>query len=291
MPDLPSFDTDEAISATLDGEFDHFAAELGLDALDLRAHLTARPDYGDRLAAMESARSAVRVPVDEIDDVTRARLLRGAAATVTADPPVDAAVDFAAARRRNGGRMLRVLSAAAAVVLVLGIGTVLLANRDPDGNQRSAKSAADHAAAGNVRSGDLGDLGPLSSAKLDSLIGGPAVRDRQRSAAGNEASSPDSADASLEPKKGLARGGAEPNPTSGPTARRGAAEARVPPATTEQIAACQTEYAEVGEVRFSGTGEYEGRTAIVLGVETGGQNVVFVVAANDCANVLYSVSR
>lgn len=270
MPDLPDFDTDEAISAALDNELDGFAAELGLEASELHARMTARPEYRDRLTAMESAHAAVRTPVDAVDDVTRARLLRAAS--------VDSAADAETIRRARASRMLRALGAAAAVVLVVGGGIVLLTRAGTDGNGGGAKSAATAGRTGTVRSGDLGDLGALDSGKLDSLIGGPSARSRKESA--DPKSPTNAADTADRGHLTTSAGGTAPAALQG-----------VPPATPEQIAVCRAEYAKVATVRFSGTGEYAGRTAVVLGVESGGRTIVFVVAANDCANVLVSVSR
>ena len=81
MPDHPAFNLDEAISADLDDELTAFAAELSLDLATLRALMAERLEYADRLAALEAARRLLRAPVDSLDDVSRARLLRAAAIT------------------------------------------------------------------------------------------------------------------------------------------------------------------------------------------------------------------
>ena len=106
MPEHPDFDTDTAISADLDGELDAFAAELNLDASELRALLTARPDYGDRREALELARGALRAPVEPLDELTRARLL-GRAHTAAAADSSGSAVSAIHARDRGWGARSR----------------------------------------------------------------------------------------------------------------------------------------------------------------------------------------
>ncbi len=57
------------------------------------------------------------------------------------------------------------------------------------------------------------------------------------------------------------------------------------------VESCATTYADEGAIRFRGSGTYEGRPAVVLGIDTAGRTIVFVVAAADCRQVLYSASR
>jgi len=62
-------------------------------------------------------------------------------------------------------------------------------------------------------------------------------------------------------------------------------------ASPRAIDDCAKQYAAEGSIRFRGLGTYQGRPAIVLGIDTHGRTIVFVVAADDCARVLYSASR
>ena len=272
MPDHPDFNLDDATSADLDGELAPYAAELGIDLPTLRAQMTERPDYADRLAALEPARQALRAPVEPLDDVTRARLLRGV--STQANQPGGRATS---ARPSGRDRALRILAAAAVVVLVVGGGVALLGR---DGSSKRDQSKASTSGGAEVRSGQLGNLGPLDPKKLDALIGGSAaLATRSRDAASGTTSVP--------PVEFSAANG-DSQGTVGPSQPKVAAAASV---TLAQVDACRAEYVKVGTVRFSGTGDYQGRPAVVLGVESGGRTIVFVVAATDCSEVLVSVSR
>jgi hypothetical protein len=267
MHEPPDFDTDTAISADLDGEFDEFAAELNLDASELRALLTARPDYGDRRDALELARSSLRAPVEPLDELARARLLAGAGVAGSNPPTIGA-------RDRGWGARLAV--AAAVAVFLLG-GAVLLINRG--GSEDNAKSAS--TASGSVRSGKLGDIGAIDQAKLDRLIGGPPsaptpAADRSTAAASGD---------TTRQRQSAARSGVPDSAVAGFDAQSGAK------ATAEQLRTCENEYATNGPLRFSATGAYSGRAAVVLGIANGERTIVFVVAADDCPTVLFSVSR
>ena len=274
MPDHPPFDLDEAISADLDDELAAFAAELGVDSATLRVQMTERPEYADRLAALETAHGSLRRPVDPLDDVSRARLLRAAAITeprtnATAGTPV------------RGERAWRILGAAAGVVIVVAGGIALTRG---GGSSSGEKSGATAGRTAKVRSGELGNLGPLDPSKLDSLIGGDQGAPAPSGSTG-AASKPTSPEAD---KPSTARSTDSQSLAADRTAAAAAAAASVTP---EQVGACRSEYAKVGTVRFSGTGDYQGRPAVVLGIETGGRTIVFVVAATDCSQVLVSVSR
>ena len=269
MPDDPNFDPtfdlDEAISAELDGELAPFATELGVDPAALRALMVQRPEYADRLVAVETARRSLRAPVESLDDVSRARLLRAAVIT---EPGTNATAGSPVRRERTW----RLLGAAAAVALVVVGGVALLRG---GGSSNRAKSAATAGNTAKVRSGELGNLGPLDQRTLDSLIGGDTRADSTPTAPKESSTLSGGTDAQ--------RSAAAEQPTA-------AADAAAS-VTSEQVAACRTEYSKVGNVRFSGTGEYQGRPAVVLGIETGGRTIVFVVAATDCSEVLVSVSR
>ena len=276
MPDNPSFDLDEAISAELDNELTPYAAELGVDPATLRALMVERRGYADRLAAIETARRSLKAPVESLDDVSRARLLRAAVITepgtnATAGTPV------------RSERAWRILGAAAAVVIVVAGGIALTRG---GGSSSSAKSSATSGGHARVRSGELGNLGPLDPGKLDVLIGGDPGAPTTPGGTG-AASKPTS------PKEG-----GFASSSGNPSQRSLAADQANPDADTaaasvtpEQVGACRSEYAKVGTVRFSATGDYQGRPAVVLGIETGGRTIVFVVAATDCSEVLVSVSR
>ena len=272
MPEHPDFSLDDAISAELDGELAPFAAELGIDVPTLRAQMTDQPGYADRLAALDAARQALRAPVPPLDDVTRARLLR--AIPDEADQP-RARANSAVPLGRD--RVLRILAAAAAVVVLVG-GGVALVGRGGSSSDQQSKAAT--GAGARVRSGQLGDLGSLDSNKLDALIGGGT--DETARSGGDP-----SGTASVPPERSPEVSG-DSQRAFGSSQPKAAADASV---TLAQVDACRAEYAKIGTVRFSGTGDYQGRPAVVLGLETGGRTIVFVVGATDCSEVLVSVSR
>ena len=273
MPEHPDFNLDDAISADLDGELAPYAAELSLDLPTLRAQMTARPDYPDRLAAMETARQSLHATVEPLDDVTRARLLRGV--STQANQPSGRATSTVPLGR---ARMVRILAAAAVVVLVVGGGVALL-GRDGSSSNQQSKASTNRVA--EVRSGQLGNLGPLDPKKLDALIGGGS------DAATKSGDSARQTTTSVPPGEFSAASGG-PRQTSASSQAKAAADLS---ATLAQVDACRAEYIKLGTVRFSGTGDYQGRPAVVLGVESGGRTIVFAVAATDCSEVLVSVSR
>ena len=275
MPEHPDFDTDTAISADLDGALDEFAAELNLDASELRALMTARPEYADRRNALELARGSLRAPVEPLDELTRARLLTGAGTAAVRD--VAQSKPTSGARDRRWGARLAV---AAAIAVVLLGGGVLLVNRG--GSEENAKSAS--TASGSVRSGKLGDIGAIDESKLDKLIGGQPAS--PAAAAGRStASTPTSGVGPSEQALSSAGTAVPDSAVAGFDARSGAR------ATAEQLEKCEKEYATNGPLRFSATGAYLGRAAVVLGIANGERTIVFVLAADDCPTVLFSVSR
>ncbi len=286
-PDEPvQLDLDTAISAELDGELAAYAAELGLDRSSLLAQITAHPGYTDRRATLVRVRDQLRVPVVDLDDVTRRRILARASADGIAVGAHrrDAIHSRTRSAAAKCGWSTRLAAAAAVLVVVFG-GGVLLATRASD-NTRSSSAKSAGGTIGPVREGDLGDIGDLSNpSTLDELIGAPG--DRFRARAKNDAAE-NSADLS-------ARSTADAGQDTAPSASSSDLSKLQPDtaagATPEQVQACAKRYADQGTVRFTGSGVYQGQPAAVLGVVVGNSTIVFVVAAADCDTVLYSVSR
>ncbi|MBM3673364.1 MAG: hypothetical protein FJW88_00165 [Actinobacteria bacterium] len=173
--DDPPFgdDTDEAVSAWLDGELAAFAAERSLteaEATDLLVDWPPGPAARDALAR---ARDALATPVP-LDDLGRRRLVHTALGT-----PV------AASETGTGHRFRRALAVAAAAVVVLGLGAFLVAQDGEDSTSFTATEATD-------ARGDLGDVGDVTDpARIRDLLGDESSR---------VASSEAAADA---PEKGL----------------------------------------------------------------------------------------
>lgn len=253
MPDPDELDLDGAISADLDGDLDAWCADTGVGAATVRARLFT-PEALARRADLEAARAALAAPVPALDDPTRRRLVQGA----LSDPAVD--VMIPQHPRRSGTsdhprRVWAVLGGVAAAVLLV-VGVVALVNRGGDGDG-GAKSATASAPTGN-----LGDVGNLDQKRVDDLVRG-----------GGAPTASDSA------TSGTAAPGAEGftrNPESVPAAR---------------VGECADRFASEGTVRFRASGDFQGRPAVIVGVDTATRTIVFVVAADDCTRVLYSASR
>ena len=128
-----------------------------------------------------------------------------------------------------------------------------------------------------MRSGNLGDLGDVSNPqRLDALIGGPKALAPSAPGAPNVDYSAEADRAADHAVAGSALPGLSSSKGAVPSAR---------------LEACTARYAAQGNLRFSATGTYAGRPAVVLGIESGRRTIVFVVAADDCGTVLFSVSR
>ena len=136
MPKFPDFDTDDAISAELDGEFDAYAIELGVDPGSLRAQMTARPEYSGHAAALAAAQGAMATPVIPLDDVSRARLLSAATQGGTSSD------SLTPSRSRGQAWNARLAVAAAILVVVLGGGVLLITGGGDDGSAKSASTSA-----------------------------------------------------------------------------------------------------------------------------------------------------
>ena len=254
---VPEFDLDTAISADLDGELDAYATDLGVPIGDVRAAI-ATPRGATRRAELAEVRDALARPHDDTgpDDVTRRRLLAGAGVGPSA-----------ARRARDHGFALRAGAAAAVTLVVVGSLYAIFRDRGGSGD-RGAKSASGGSRAATAVTGDVGDLGPLDAAEISRLLRGDSTPERSAEA---DSSAP-------------AANGAFDS-AAGSTAR---SAAKVAPRAVD---ACATQFATAGTVRFRGSGAYGGRPAVVLGVDTAARTIVFVVAADDCTQVLYSASR
>jgi hypothetical protein len=258
MSPLPPFgdDTDEALSALLDGELAAFATERDLTEAEARAQLEGWPGSETRLAELERARAALHAPVPELDDVTRRRLVH--AATSATAPR---ATSTPTRTQRSWATIVAV--AAAGLLVVVGLGVAISSSSSGRGGNNRSSSAGGTSAAGAPLRGDVGDLGDITSpAALRALL------DRRASAESDAADSTTTAPA--------------PAPeASGPTD----SSKLVDPAT------CAQTLAGTGTVTFTGTGTYRGAPVTIFGITTGGRTIVFVVSSTDCTQVLTSISR
>jgi hypothetical protein len=249
----PDFDLDTAVSASLDDELDGYAAELGVEPDELRTALTT-PDAMARRAELAAVRRTLaEEPEPSLDDVTRRRLLASAGVGGSREQP-----------RRDRSRLLQAGVAAAVTLVVLG--AIYAITRDTGGSGGSAaKSSASGGATAAAVTGDVGELGTVDPRVVAKLLHG-----ERPSTEGTGGSS-----------------FAQDAPAQS-TARNQAGTAKT---NAQQVDACATQYATEGTIRFRGSGSYGVRPAVVLGIDAGKRTIVFVVAADDCAQVLYSASR
>ncbi len=251
-------DTDEALNALLDGELGAFAQARGLVEVDVRARLEHWPEYQARLAALEQVRAAVREPVPPLDDLDRKRLVSKALA---------AKDGTGATSKRTGRPWLRISAAAAAALVVLaGIGA-MLTSLGTGGDSKSASSGS--AATAGAPRGDVGNLGDVSDpATIRTLLDpGSASTSSRPSAPGLD-----------HLRQQYSTGGTSD-----------AAIAAGPDVPTPR--ACAALVAGSRPVRFFGTGTYQGRAVTIVGIDSGGRTIAFVVPRDDCTSVLTAVSR
>jgi hypothetical protein len=249
----PEFDLDTALSASLDGELEAYAVELGVEPDELRRALAA-PEAAARRSELAAVRRALaEEPEPSLDDVTRRRLLAGAGVGTASPAPA----------RRDRSRWLQA-GIAAAVTLVL-LGAIYAITRDTGGSDgSSAKSSASGGATEAAVTGDVGDLGVVDPRVVAKLLHGE--RPSTTTSGGSFAQEA--------PAQSITRD-----------------QAGTPAVSPQAVDACATRYATDGTIRFRGSGSFGGRPAVVLGIDAGKRTIVFVVAAADCAQVLYSASR
>lgn len=174
--DAPGVDAlvDEAVSAELDGDFDAFAADLGVESDALAGAVRDMADYHKRRAALSSARDALRSQALEepsLDEVARRRLVRTALDSSHEDEAGPATDED----RRPVLMRVGTAAVAAALLVVVAIGAVLLSQRS-DGDQTASDTLSDGAAEESAAAdaGEIEDLGEINAS--DSL--GAVVGDR-----------------------------------------------------------------------------------------------------------------
>jgi len=269
LPSHPDFDLDVALSADLDGELDAYAADLGADPAELRAALD-EPAAVARRSELDAVRRAVGDPAsgsDALDDVTRRRLLAGAGVGARSDRARPA---------RDRSWILRAGAAAAVTLVVLGAVYAVTRSSGDSGAKSSESSGAGGGRATAVAvSGDLGDLGTVNAAGIGRLLRGQVPAKRP---AGTPGAPED-------------RAFSESGGTSANASAPGASTTTVAAVAATAVDACAHQYATEGTIRFRASGAYQGRPAVVLGIDTDRRTIVFVVAAANCAQVLFSASR
>jgi hypothetical protein len=254
MPEPIDLDLDGALSADLDGDLPAWCEAGDHDLAAVQSRLAA-PDAAARRAELTVVRDALATPVAPPDELGRRRLLGAALADADPDTTIPDRSPGTGAEGRSRRFWAVLAGVAAAVLLVVAI--VAAVNGGSDGTAKSSGSAT-----ADAPTGDLGNVGALDQKGVDRLIHGGAASTPSPSSSASEASP--SAD------------GFTPAPDA------------VPAAT---VKACAERYAAQGTVRFQASGDFQGRPAVILGVDTDTRTIVFVVAADDCGTVLYSASR
>lgn len=264
-PDAPfGAETDEALSALLDGELGAFAADHGVTEQVARDRLESWPGVAERRAALEQARAVVGSSTPPLDDLTRRRLVR----TASNELPGSAAAT--PRPTRSWARIVAV--AAVGLVVVAGIGFAVSSIDGDDASMTSGDSAATSA---GPRRGDVGDLGDVTSP--EALRG---LLDRREAAARGEG------DAAEQSGGGAEAPQSDTSDVSPSTEGGGFDSARgVSPKE------CAKQVAGRRKVAFTGTGTYQGTPVTVVGITERGRTIVLVVPSADCTNVLASVSR
>ena len=255
-------DTDEAVSALLDGELDAFAREHGTTEADALEQLTTWPAFDARRHELEAARAAVTTPLPPLDDVTRKRLVRNA---VEAGPSAPA---DAPARRAAPWRVIGAV--AASVIILVGIGLAVATSGD-DGT--TSQDSASSGSASSALRGEVGDLGDVTSPDaLRALLDGGRDRAETSSGAGGTPA-PSVAESAPPAADSLAR----------------EFDASLAPAIEPR--ACAEQLAGDRDVAFVGTGTFRGSPVTIVGLRERGRTIAFVVPSNDCTDVLASISR
>jgi hypothetical protein len=158
-------DTDEAVSAFLDGELADFAIERALSEHQARRRLEAWPGFAARVEELGGHRDALRA-VPELDELTRRRLVRDG---------LDESV-LPAPRHAPPRRPWAIAGAvAAAAALVVGIGVAVRSGDTGSGGGDVAGRAAESGALAPPR-GDLGFVGDVTDpARLRDLLDEPTA--------------------------------------------------------------------------------------------------------------------
>ena len=273
MSDHPPFGeaTDEAVSASIDGELDAFAAEHGVTVDELTRRLSEWRGFEARRRELGDARAAVATELPPLEPLVRRQLVHKAKAL--GRPAASARTG----RQRPLWRLLVVVAAAVAVVIAAG---VRLAQLGGGSGGSSASKTASGTAGPKVESGAfVGEVGDVSQPNalrtlLTSRLAGLPTH----------ASDPASQSASGQTAPGPAPSGR--SAPGGTTAATGAREAalRCAPVVDPAVSGASPD-----PVVLLATATFRGRQGVVVGVRRGARSIVFVADRATC-NVLTSQS-
>jgi hypothetical protein len=275
MSDHPPFGeaTDDAVSASIDGELDAFAAEHGMTVDELTRRLSEWRGFEARRRELGDARAAVATELPPLEPLVRRQLVHKAKAL--GRPAASARTG----RQRPVWRPLVVVAAAVAVVIAAGVG---LAQLGGGGSGSSASKTASGTAGPKVESGAfVGEVGDVSQPNalrtlLTSRLAGLPTH----------ASDPTSQSASGQIARAPAPSGRSAPGGTSTTAATGGREAalRCAPVVDPAVSGASPD-----PVVLLATATFHGRQAVVVGVRRGARSIVFVADRATC-NVLTSQS-
>jgi len=269
-PDPFGTATDEAVSASIDGELAGFAAERRMSVDEVEQRLHAWSGFETRRDELEQAREAVATDLLPLTPVAQRRLVEKAAAAASRMPDARRERRGSPSRRRLPWRPMA--AAAAVLALVVGIGFAVAGS---GGGGGSASSKSSSLAAPKVQPGAfVGEVGDVSDAGTLRML----LTTREAGLPTHAADAQSPAEMSRTQSKSAPAAGqaststSEPAPGARESAMRCAAAVDPPraghPADTVVLLA---------------TARFQGRDAVVIGVRREARSIVFVADRATCA--------
>ena len=184
-------------------------------------------------------------------------------------------------RSVRGWSWLRISAAAAAALIVLaGLGAMLTSLGTGDGSDSAKSSSAGSAAAAEAAAAATWATSVTSAIPRPSATSSTRPRSRRPPRTTGGARAAGSSTRGSATTGGIGRG---LDPVRCRLPRR--FDAPIDPR------ACAGRLAGTRPVRFFATGTYQGQPVTIVGIESGGRTIAFVVSSNDCTNVLTAISR
>jgi hypothetical protein len=213
----------------------------------------------------------VAAPVPPLDHLARRRLVQSAPA-----PRAEPRATPVSTRR---GTWLTAAAAVVALLVVVAVGAMVLSNDDSPSETADTGAGGSASVAERAPTGNIGEVGDVTDPDaLRALLQG---RDEEKAAQDSDA------DANSAPPAAAGSG-----TDDAPEATGGALDAARQSANFRaSVDTCAAQLAGSRPVRFVGTGTFEGRAVAVVGLDSGGRTIAFVVPLDACTTVLASVSR
>ncbi len=260
MTDLPPFgdETDEAVSASIDGELEDFATAHGLTTDEVSRRLAAWPGFEARRRELGGARGAVATQLPRLGAPTRRQLVHEALLAGGSRPGAE--------RRRRRARVWRQIAAVAAGILVVvaaGFGLSRLGGGSASSSSKSSKSssaAAPHKVEQAAYVGDVGDVSDPTA--LRTVL---TTRLAQLPAHAPEASTGSSASSG-------------PNALASPVGDGRDTALRCAAVVDPGLSGASPD-----TVVLLATARFQGHDVVVIGVRRGTRSIVFVADRASCA--------